>query len=623
MVNTSRLTGPIQTAAQQTINQSAVNQKISPDVSPQAAETSASEPPASDLPGQHSVALASSHAASPHAANSLIFPSANRPANTESSLQTVIGRVDSDMRGFLQAVSEGNPPPQLNLENGLNYSLTQIFSANNSQDVNAVVQALNQAATRGPGGSISENYQEALQRVGLMLHDGKVYNLANRREVSAQELGNLAQIANHRLTSLTSQAPGARLLAESGAEQQMREVGPLLQQATARLDGMRQIQDLIASNTTEITRKQEELAQTNESLQEQLETVEDSKTVLDQAENKLTTLVSIQGRFSGQAQGTPSLQPGDQAVLAEYGLKIVTEGDQTRITGLNGELTSEQVSARLSQEVENQRQLTAVLRGKLQTETDELTVLTEKATDQEAALTGLMDQNDALMDNYRYEAQLAQKEMDELNAQRDQMTPEQLRQLDGLNTQAQELKSRATELMAQAQRANELGRATALSARDLRNIARSLLPALADQLARDIANREVVPNQTGPTATDLQLLKEMLAQVQESEATLNLAPRPATVDVKKMLSEWTDLLQEYSTRFEKSHKHDSNQRQVQTSFSDAQNRQVRRAAEYHSNQLKKLDSNNLERMEQVLRETLKDLHQQASASLPVTSEGNR
>lgn len=612
------VTGPLNQPQIQSPSRSAAQTAASP-------STPARPVPDATLPTQSVVNVGGPRPESNLAANSVSFDSP-KAANSETSLDAVLAQLDpsGEVRQFVQAVgsNQTGPAPQLNLTQGMNYNVSQLFAQTDSRSVNQLTQALNSAAS---GAELSEADTQALRKIGLMVHDGGVYNLANRQPLSSQDLGNMAQLANHRLTSLTSDSSGARVLNQSGAELQMREIGPRLSQASANLDALQEMQGLLAQNAEEIATQRKAVEDNGHQIEEQQDVAQESVAVARTEEEKLDYLKDLDARSTEDAAeplSTPETLEQDNEKLSTFGLRIVSDGGSMRLADVSGTILSpEEGNRRLDQAVADQSVTVETARARAQTETERLSALIDQGSSLSRSLEETLEHGKALEADYNARQAASQAEIASLDP--NAMTSEQRNSLQNLRQRSGEVYHQGHRVLNQLQQERSHATRTLSNVRQLQAMARAMLPALGDRLVRSIAETNLLPKQDTLTSLNVELLREMLSRVADAEATLNLAPRPAEVDVQKMANEWSDMLQEYSARFNLDTKTQNDNEQVQASFSTAQQRDIRRATEHHSNQLRKLDSHNLERMEQVLREALQGIYQQASASLPVTSVGNR
>lgn len=546
------------------------------------------------------------------------------------ALKELLGGVDGDMGAFLQALVDGKGLSDLDMSKGLNYSMSLIF-ASGAKEANGLAQTLDTlcrglATPPDPACGLDRldgKQLDNLKRMGLLVHDGKVFNLANKQEVSLPNLKALARVAGARGESL-----GPKALGESQASQALRHVGGLMQDAAMQLGSLKGTQDRIKAETGKMGELRDKLDRLKGDM-------EGLKTKVSRAEDELlartTVFQKLQTLEQGLKKDGAAFNPGhlgliNQAVKAS-GLELrLVAGKLQFLDGAGKGLSAAEGQSRLRQALAAQQQQVEAARKQLESDAGALKALDGQSAQVDSALELSMLVAQALDENQTkqvndYETKTAPA----LEARaKDPATPADERaRIQANRAEFNALKARAPEL---SQRVREGVDKSGMSRAEIHRIRESLRAILAN--AGDVLTRRLNAEATqqrldeakapGP---DLELVSELEDKAAETEATLNLAPRPAEVDVEKMAKQWTELLSDLVQTIDKLHAKESDKKQVQLSFTSAQARNLQREADYHIRRLKQLDANRHARSEDILREAVAGMRKQLSVLVPQTSEG--
>lgn len=553
--------------------------------------------------------------------NHLSFPDKTPLPAGQQNLLDMVNLLSRDMGTVVESSLRGQSAAAPDLNQGLNYSLSRILASESERDLNQFIQAL-QLLQLG-GDTQKPEVQSALQAMGLMLHDGKLYNLANRQQILPAQLSALAQLANHKLLAV-----GTPVLRMTETEQTMRTSNPVISTAVQKFAGLENILPVLQDNTGKIREARTELADTNGKVRRQAEKVE---TLLQESELRRQEAQVVTAFWENFQQGgqewlqglarSGGLQAVNQA-LADMGIQVHYEpGSQQLVfkTTAGEPLSLEQFQQRWQQGLSELQSELQADRQQIQHETAVLTGLQADAEQQALQLGQLLTGNQALTQQAAQayeEAKAVYEQLKQLKADPEAwaaLSPEEQAQAEALISRFEhDLQPRAIQGLeaarteqALAQAEIERTRAQGLDIKDLLGRAQLALDQL-DQLLGALGG------------ADANKLEQAVAETLALIPQLNLSPQQVNQDFES----WLESLEQLNAQFK--HLNRSQEAEgLQEKFSADQYRQIQRRLNYHLQKLKALDLQQTERVDQILKSSLQRIGRELSVLVPQTVEGIR
>ncbi|PIQ24975.1 hypothetical protein COW36_06375 [bacterium (Candidatus Blackallbacteria) CG17_big_fil_post_rev_8_21_14_2_50_48_46] len=510
-----------------------------------------------------------------------------------------------DVRKLVQQVLRHQPLNQIDLTAKNNYILAQILGSDEQQS-NALIQALQ---TLQRGGALKQEGQAVLEKVGIFVRDGKAYNLANKNILQAQNLALFAKIAQHMLTT--------RLAGATTSELAMQTKQPVIIEQFRALESLKDMRGQIESNTADLRREREALAETNTQIVQAQLVVSQTGTEFEQAQDNLESLAFVfqilnqQGLAGLNALTSEQLNKAN-AVLSQWGASLERKAGQVQLQFQGRTVSSDKVLQQVSQWLDALKQKVDHSQSRFQESASQLKELQQKAERQAERLDEQAKDLKSLLDTYKQNLETFKAQgIPALLALRN--NPAAWAAL------SSEEKEMVENLLLQGHRELDLGLSiTALAEQELAAVFAEIERTKA--LSRQSTDLLSKLNADSGLEKDTQ---ELIAKAQAIEMQLAKTPHMESETAGKLASEWLAQLSKFEGELKAQLRQEIQNAQFEHALSAQNYQKALRRLEYHTRQLKALDLRQTERLEQVLKGSLSRVSKEISVLIPQTTEGMR
>lgn len=510
--------------------------------------------------------------------------------------------LDQRLRKELLGFGHGETQAPLQLENRLGYVLGQSLLRYQQPEMAGLASVL--VKLENPNPTLNSVETGLLRAVGLRFHQGQLFNLGNQQVLSPEERQELAQFATliqryHR--------PDAALLAPVSGGQRMTQHEALgkalatMAQSQLLLAEVTALEQKIAANDAAIqqqnTAYQMTLDQLTIAQQQQQALLTQTEQALTQ-QQALTTL-----RQQLEAGQVPSLAQAHQ-ILAPLGLQVTTTGYQH-----NGQAISQaEFLAALAAAEMAQAETVAMLQTQLAGAQRHLDQQQRQADQQGAQLQTLRDQQAADIATYQTQTTaLAQTDqaLGEWAAYPDlrDMLPQGA--VSRLREQVQHTLQRAPQVISRAEatlartdtllaRGRELGAVTQRLQQQQQDLQAALQTALRLREQTYQALKRKLEEEVAA----------LVAKADQLQATLNLSPLPVGEAMAELLQAWLEDIQATAQQMHALWQQQQGLQQQERLQLSQYVEQLQRSANYHQEQLAKLDQRRSEQVATVVASAL-------------------
>jgi len=547
-------------------------------------------------------------------------------------LMLVAQQLDTGSQQLIQSILQHEGPqgpgdfsdfqPQVDLQNGLSAVVLSSFQHLSTQPpaaAEALTQVLSKASNQGAQ-ALSPAEREHLQAIGVGIQAGQLINLVNHQPVGADALEVLTELSQQLRTAQSQGIQEGQLGAASQISTQMQtmlqqtglanELAAAIEAGNLRLQGLEQeavqLGTKITSLTESVFRKQAELAATlsqNEALLGALEPFLN-------ADGSLNPAAVLEGTGLGNLN----------TALQSLGLSVqrTPEGSLGFANQQGEPLEATEFQSLLTQTLRQRQQDQQAQEADLAQTANELELLNQQALTLEANIAQETAAQQGRVQQYREVlATLGDLPLDELAAQlqdpnlRSQLSPADLALLEQRLAEASQHLRNGPTLIQDAEAQINRTQAAGNHLQTQREAAESVLAQAQETLGRAAQVNQRFENTlkslSQASQTQDQTIANLIQEANRLSFLLNLSPRPPTVDVAQLFSQWQELLQTTSQDFDRQFKQDLNQASQEQQRMDQQAETMRDNLHYHLEKLNALDLRRSDALETMLRQSLETL----------------
>jgi hypothetical protein len=531
--------------------------------------------------------------------------------------QVRLGIVEGRGPGSKTVLIDGNSQQRvvsgLDLKSKMGYVLGQTLLNYNKPEMAQLAAILDKLGQSGQ--TLSNQESELLRTLGLRFQDGKLYNLANKQEVSAKDLGQLKQIAQLIQRIQNPRASGFTLTQVEGLAQAFE----VMARSQLLLTEVKALEEDIKRNDVEIQKMRVQLDQTLTDLEVAHSQYQEVAVQAQSAAEKQRMLNSlIQQVKSGQWDGaflqqinspeklaelnqllaesglslelnsasTPVFKRNGQAVdaelLGDY-LQAVLQGHTAKLQELDKKLTA--VTAAVSQLQTQADQESAALNARLGEQTERVSVYKEKTED----LKKTDEERDVVSQNPVLEGILPRELFDGLRED----IQEALEQAPAVIEQAENTLAQAEQSLIRGHLLAQLSQFLLQQAQELQSQFWDLFK-VSDQL------NEALKNQLDAE------LQALVAKANEAQALLSQTAKPDTQQLELATQKWLEEVLKTTDQLNTLLSEQQNTRQTERQQVAQQVEKIRRNAEYHLKQLGGFDTRRKESVDEILRKSIQN-----------------
>lgn len=520
-----------------------------------------------------------------------------------SALDTIMEKHAGGLREHVKQLLTGEQAQsELNLDAGLNYSLTQILNPDNAGELRTLSGLL-----AGDMATLSADEKETLRRFGLHAQGDQLINLANRSPINAEQLNALQQ-ASTALAPTPSTGPESPSVSSLAHREILSTVGAnllRLETSRGRVEDYAARLDTATHNLEQTNARIEALMQ---EAQELTQTANDFEARLSQATEIVEHLRSLRDQrelkdYLRQLAATGQLAELQDEISDFLGLDIEVEGNEVKFF-YNGHKMKPEGFVRLLEvrlrlkNIELER-----MQGEIADKHSEIASEREQLKHDEAELLQTRDEAQLAIQDYRAELSHSQSDLQSLLALRNdpqrwnQMPPEQQEAVQEMISRLQAEQARAPELLHRMGRAFERAEQALERAQQNRALADILLAQLSDLLLK--------LNELGDRLLQLRSVPEGDLEGPKQELAVELLrdlPRPEASE--QAFSDWLEELRASYAQNDRLVTAEQNQSEIERSFQRQQLALRQQALKHHLEQIEALDTRSHERIQTLLQESL-------------------
>lgn len=530
--------------------------------------------------------------------------------------QVRLGIVEGRGPGSRTVLIDGNTQQRvvsdLDLKSKMGYVLGQTLLNYNKPEMSQLATILDKLGQ--PGQTLSNQESELLRKLGLRFQDGKLYNLANKQEVSANDLGQLKQIAQLIQRIQNPRASGFTLSQIEGLAQAFE----VMARSQLLLTEVQALEEDIKRNDAEIQKLRAQYDQTLTDLgvaqAQQQETTAQARAA---AEKQRTLNTLVQQVRSGQWDpavlqqfSSPEKLAELNKMLAEYGLSLELNSGSPVFKRNGQTLSSEHLNDYLHAALQGQTAKLQELDEKLKAETAAMVQLQTRADQEAATLTARTQEQTERVSVYKEkteELKNKNRELDE-KVQNPLLTGILPRELvDDFRRPITDALERAPALMAQVE--NTLNQ---VSQSLIRGHLMAQLSEFLLQQAQDLTSQFLdlfTATDRLSEALKAQLdeeLQALIAKANEAQALLNQSPRPDSRSLEQATQKWLEEVLKSTDQINTLLAQEQTSRQTERMQVAQQVEKIRRNAEYHLKQLSGFDTRRSEAVDEILRKSIQN-----------------
>jgi len=530
--------------------------------------------------------------------------------------QVRLGIVEGRGPGSNTVLIDGNTQQRvvadLDLKSKMGYVLVQAMRNYNKPEMAQLATILDKLGQ--PGQTLSNQENALLRTLGLRFQDGKLYNLANKEEISSKDLGQLKQVAQLIQRIQNPRASGFTLTQVEGLAQAFE----VMARNQLLLTEVKALEEEIKRNDADIQQLRVKYDQTLDDLAvAQKQQQEAAAQAQAEAEKQRMLNSLIQQAKSGQWDASFLQQFGSaekladlNKLLAEYGLSLEL-GSGSPTFKRNGqsvgpELLGDYFQAALQGQAAKLKELDAKLAAsgatvtRLQIQADqEAATLNARVIDQTATVSVFKDklkdlkkENSGLEDlsqNPDLAGLLPIEYIGDLRSENRGV----FERLPALLAQAEETLSQATESLMRGHLLAQLSAFLLQQVQDLQSQIADLF-AVSDNL------NEALKQQLDEE------LQALIAKANEAQALLSQSPRPDDRSLEQSTQKWLEQVLKTTEQINLLLAEQQNARQTERAQVAQQVEKIRRNAEYHLKQLTGFDTRRSESVDDILRKSIQN-----------------
>ncbi|MGE3724433.1 MAG: hypothetical protein AB7I41_02710 [Candidatus Sericytochromatia bacterium] len=530
--------------------------------------------------------------------------------------QVRLGIVEGRGPGSNTVLIDGNTQQRvvadLDLKSKMGYVLVQAMRNYNKPEMAQLATILDKLGQ--PGQTLSNQENALLRTLGLRFQDGKLYNLANKEEISSKDLGQLKQVAqliqriqNPRASGFTlTQVEGLAQAFEVMARNQLllTEVKALEEEIKRNDADIQQLRVKYDQTLDDLAAAQKQQQEAAAQAQAEAEKQRMLNSLLQQAKSgqwdasflqqfgsaeklaDLNKLLAEYGLSLELGSGSPTFKRNGQSVgpelLGDY-FQAALQGQAAKLKELDAKLAASGATVTRLQIQADQE--AATLNARVKEQAELVSVVKDKMKDLKKANSELED----VSQNPDLAGLLPIELLGDLRSEANAI----FERLPALLAQAEETLSQATESLMRGHLLAQLSAFLLQQAQDLQSL-------IADLFAVSDSLNEALKQQLDEE------LQALIAKANEAQALLSQSPRPDNRELEQATQKWLEQVLKTTEQINLLLAEQQNARQTERAQVAQQVEKIRRNAEYHLKQLTGFDTRRTETVDEVLRKSIQN-----------------